>query len=116
MALKRASKRAPAPKPRPAGRSGAGADIVSVLEESRIFEPPAPFAAEAHVSSLKQHRAMTRRANADPEAYWAALADSELQWIKPYKKVLEWKPPFARCSAPGLIMVKSVTNVPIIDL
>ena len=52
-------------------------------------------AAQAHVKSLAEYEALYRRAEEDPEAFWAECA-SELHWFKPFDKVLEWKFPFAK--------------------
>jgi acetyl-CoA synthetase len=71
------------------------ADIESLLKEKRVFEPAADFSKQAHVSSKKQWEQLIRRAEKDPEAFWAEIA-GELEWFKPWKKVLEWKPPFAK--------------------
>jgi acetyl-CoA synthetase len=71
------------------------AHIESLLKEKRVFEPPAEFSRQAHVSSKKQWEQLAKRAEKDPEAFWAEVA-GELEWFKPWKKTLEWKPPFAK--------------------
>ncbi len=38
---------------------------------------------------------MYRRADADPEGYWAGWAE-ELHWFRKWDRVLEWDPPYAR--------------------
>jgi acetyl-CoA synthetase len=73
----------------------AQADIESLLKEKRVFEPPAEFARQAHLATKKQWDQVARRAEKDPEAFWAEAA-GELEWFKPWKKVLEWKPPFSK--------------------
>ena len=67
------------------------AEIDALLQEDRLFEPPAEFAATAHVKDP----AVYEEAERDPEAFWARFA-SELEWIKPWTKVLDWKPPHAK--------------------
>ena len=69
-------------------------NIESLLQESRLFEPPADFAARARVSGRAAYDEMRRKASEDPEAYWAAAA-KELHWFQPWKTVLEWNAPFA---------------------
>jgi acetyl-CoA synthetase len=64
--------------------------LEALLQEKRQFAPPKDFAKKAHVSSA----AVYRKAERDPERFWAAFA-KELQWERPWKKVLEWKPPKA---------------------
>ena len=70
-------------------------NIESQLQESRLFEPPTAFAAAAHVKSREEYEAMRLAASADPEAYWAGVAE-QLHWYKPWQTVLDWQPPFAR--------------------
>jgi len=70
-------------------------NIESLLQESRVFEPPAEFAAAARVKSRQDYDRLRSEAAADPEAYWAAVA-GELDWFRPWTTVLDWKPPFAR--------------------
>jgi acetyl-CoA synthetase len=69
--------------------------ITSVLQETRVFPPPADFARTAHVSSLEQYEALWNRAKDHPEEFWAEQAQ-DLSWFKPWDKVLEWNPPFAK--------------------
>jgi acetyl-CoA synthetase len=69
--------------------------IDSVLTEVRKFEPPAEFSSKAWVKSLAEHQALCKRADDDPEAFWAECARN-LDWFKPFDKVLEWKFPFAK--------------------
>ena len=70
-------------------------DIESILKERRKFEPPAEFSQAAHVKSVAEYEALYRRAEQDPEGFWAECA-RELAWFKPFGKVLEWKFPFAK--------------------
>ncbi len=44
---------------------------------------------------MDEYQALCRRAEADPEAYWAEHAKA-LRWSKPWKQTLEWKAPFAK--------------------
>ena len=70
-------------------------DIESVLQENRVFDPPAEFSAGAHVKSAEDLEEIRRRADEDPEGFWAGIAQ-ELHWFKPWDTVLDWKPPFAK--------------------
>ena len=70
-------------------------NIESLLQESRLFEPPAEFAAAAHVKSRAEYDEIRARASADPEAFWAEVA-SGLHWFRPWDRVLDWDPPFAK--------------------
>ena len=66
--------------------------IESVLVESRVFPPPAGFAAQARIGGMAAFEALTARAAAEPERFWAEIA-SELTWAEPWKRVLDWDLP-----------------------
>ncbi|MGH7916861.1 MAG: acetate--CoA ligase [Candidatus Binataceae bacterium] len=70
-------------------------DIESILREDRKFAPSAEFSRQAAVGSLAAYAALCRRAEQDPEAFWAECA-GQLSWYKPFDKVLEWRFPFAQ--------------------
>ena len=69
--------------------------IESLLKEDRLFEPPADFAAAAHIKSREDYDEIRRRALEDPEAFWDGIA-GELTWFKGWDRVLEWEEPFAK--------------------
>jgi acetyl-CoA synthetase len=71
------------------------ADIESVLKEERTFPPPAGFSARARVGSWESFEALSARAEADPEGYWAEVA-KELHWFSPWHKTLDWQAPWAK--------------------
>jgi len=79
--------------------------IESVLREDRKFEPPAQFAAKAHVKSFAEYEKLYADAARDPEAFWAGIAGTELDWFTRWTKVLDWQPPFARWFVGGKINV-----------
>jgi acetyl-CoA synthetase len=68
----------------------------TLLHEDRRFPPPADFARDAHVSGDEAYR----RAEADPEGYWADWAE-RLHWFRRWDRVLEWDPPYAKWFAGG---------------
>ncbi len=70
-------------------------NIESHLKESRLFHPPADFAAKAHIPSLERYELLQREALADPESFWARAA-SEFSWFKKWDRVLEWNLPYAK--------------------
>lgn len=81
----------------------AGSDVKAIealLEEKRVFEPPAEFARRALVNSPEVYE----RAKADPEGFWGSLAD-ELTWFRKWDTVLEWEPPFAKWFVGGQLNV-----------
>ncbi len=71
------------------------AEIVSVLTENRSFPPSEEFARAARVGDLAAYEALYKRADEDPEGYWAEVAN-ELHWHTPWSKVLDWKIPDAK--------------------
>jgi acetyl-CoA synthetase len=70
-------------------------DIESILREGRKFAPSPDFSRAAHIKSLAECDALCRRAEQDPEGFWAECA-RELSWFKPFDRVLEWNFPFAK--------------------
>ena len=77
-------------------------EIESLQGEVPSFPPSSEFAAQAAIKSREEYDALCKRAEADPEAYWAEQA-SKLDWFKPWDKVLEWNPPFAKWFVGGQI-------------
>jgi len=73
------------------------ATIESVLQEQRLFPPPADLAARAAIGSMDAYRALCERAEVDPDGFWGEQARSQLHWFEPFHTVLDWShPPFAR--------------------
>jgi acetyl-CoA synthetase len=68
----------------------------TVMHESRLFPPPAEFSARARIKSLDEYQKLWDEAAADPPAFWAKLAKTELHWFEPFTQALEWNEPFAR--------------------
>jgi acetyl-CoA synthetase len=62
--------------------------IEGLLVESRRYPPSPEFAASANVNDP----GIYQRANDDPEAFWAAVAE-ELDWDQKWDSVLQWDPP-----------------------
>ncbi len=79
-------------------QTNTGSGIESVLQEQRVFHPPA--AAKLgfphwHISSLDEYKALHKRSIEDPDGFWAAQART-LHWFKQWDRVLEWRPPDAK--------------------
>jgi acetyl-CoA synthetase len=86
--------------------------IESILDEQRLFTPPAEFAQDAYIKSQTEYQALYDRAQADPEGFWAELAQSELHWFKPWDKVLDWQnPPFAKWFSGGKINIPITVSI-----
>ena len=69
--------------------------VQTVMHETRLFPPPAEFAAKARIGSLEAYEKLWNEAAGDIETFWGSMAD-ELHWFRPYERVLEWKEPVAR--------------------
>jgi acetyl-CoA synthetase len=74
--------------------------IESILNEQRLFHPPAEFAQQARVSGMAAYEDLYQKAAADPATFWAELAEQELHWFKKWDTVLDWQPPL-RQVVPG---------------
>jgi acetyl-CoA synthetase len=81
-----------------------GVNIDSVLQENRVFQPPAEFSAKAHIKSLEEYERIYAAAAADPEAFWANIA-KELHWFEPWTKTLDWNAPWAKWFVGGKINI-----------
>jgi acetyl-CoA synthetase len=79
--------------------------IESTLHEERLFSPSPEFSQAAQIKSLAEYEALYARAQANPEQFWAELAESELHWFKKWDKVLDWQPPFAKWFTGGKINI-----------
>ena len=80
-------------------------DITSILHEDRTFKPGKAFSEKAHIKSMAEYEEIYARAEKDPEAFWADLAEKELVWFKKWDKVLDWQPPFAKWFVGGEINI-----------
>ena len=69
--------------------------VESRLKESRLFDPPADLAANAHVKSLAEYEALHKASIEEPETFWANQAE-QCAWFKKWDKVLEWQCPDAK--------------------
>ncbi|HEX5875648.1 MAG TPA: acetate--CoA ligase [Pyrinomonadaceae bacterium] len=79
-------------------------NIESVLHEERVFPPPESFSKQAHIKSLEELEKLREEAAADPEAFWARMAE-ELHWFKKWDTVLKWDPPHAEWFGGGKINI-----------
>ena len=75
--------------------------IDALLQEERSFPPPADFAAKANMADPDIYA----KAAADPEAFWAGLAEG-LDWFQKWDTVLDWSgAPFAKWFIGGKLNV-----------
>jgi acetyl-CoA synthetase len=63
--------------------------IESVLQETRVFQPPAELQKTANVAGMAAYEAMVAEASKDFEGFWAKHARNELLWSKPFTKTLD---------------------------
>ncbi|MGC1394299.1 MAG: acetate--CoA ligase [Coleofasciculaceae cyanobacterium] len=70
--------------------------IESILQEKRLFPPASEFSQNAQIKSLEEYQQLYEKAKADPQKFWAQLAETELHWFKKWDTVLDWQPPFAK--------------------
>ncbi len=66
----------------------ASKNIVSVLQEERVFPPPAQFSARARLQPADLE-ALRRHAQTDYTGFWAQLAREHLVWHKPFTVSLD---------------------------
>ncbi len=79
--------------------------IDSVLQESRVFEPPSDFSERcggAWIDSMETYRELHKQSIENGDDFWAAVAN-ELDWFQPWESVLEWDCPDARWFVGGKI-------------
>ncbi len=81
------------------------ATIESILNENRTFDPPPAFSQQAHIKSLEEYEHLYQQAAADPQKFWADLAQKELHWFEKWHTVLDWQPPLARWFDGGKINI-----------
>ncbi|HBB34824.1 MAG TPA: acetate--CoA ligase [Cyanobacteria bacterium UBA8803] len=79
--------------------------IESILQEERLFQPPDTFSRTAHIKSMEEYQRLYNQAQADPEQFWAQLAEQELHWFQKWDKVLDWQPPFAQWFVGGKLNI-----------
>src|SRR5258707_4966257 len=63
--------------------------IESVLQETRVFPPPADLVKAANISGMAAYQALYQESERDFEGFWARQAREELKWTKPFTKTLD---------------------------
>ncbi len=76
--------------------------ITSVLQESRVFPPPAEFSAQANIKSEDEYNRMWNRAKDDPAGFWGEMA-ANLTWFRKWDKVLDGAMPNTKWFVGGKI-------------
>ena len=66
-----------------------------LMQENRIFNPPADFVKNAAISGMDAYKKLCAEAEKDYEGFWGRLAKENLHWKQVFTKVLdESKAPF----------------------
>jgi acetyl-CoA synthetase len=79
--------------------------IESILQEKRLFHPSTEFSDNAAIKSIEDYQRLYDKAKANPQAFWAELAETELHWFQKWETVLDWQPPFAQWFGGGKINI-----------
>ena len=80
--------------------------IESVMQETRVFQPPKAFAEKARLGSMTAYQAMCKDAEENDAEYWAKHARQEISWKKPFTRALdESNAPFYKWFDDGLLNV-----------
>jgi len=62
--------------------------ITSMMEETRVFNPPRELVEKAYLKSIDEYKAQWKRSVEDPEGFWGEKAEEMLDWYKKWDKVL----------------------------
>ena len=82
------------------------AEIETIKQETRIFNPPAGFAKDAAISGMDAYNALCAEAAGDYDGFWSRLARETLSWHKPFTRALdESQAPFYKWFEDGLLNV-----------
>jgi acetyl-CoA synthetase len=78
--------------------------ITSMLQENRVFPPPAELSKKAYIKDMKEYKKLWERSVKDPEGFWADMA-ANIDWYSKWKRVYEWKSPNVKWYAGGKLNV-----------
>lgn len=70
--------------------------IDHVLNEERLFHPPADFTKNAVVSTVEQYNELYDAAKDKPDEFWRDQANQHLHWFEPFGDVCQWEAPHAK--------------------
>jgi acetyl-CoA synthetase len=62
--------------------------ITSMMEETRVFNPPKELVEKAYLKSIDEYKAQWKRSVEDSEGFWGEKAEEMLDWYKKWDKVL----------------------------
>ncbi len=82
------------------------AQIETVMQESRVFQPPEAFVRQACIAGMAQYEALCAEADKDHAGFWARQAREQVLWHKPFTRSLdESKAPFYKWFEDGELNV-----------
>ena len=61
----------------------------SLMQENRVFNPPADFVKGAAVPGMEAYKKLCAEAERDYDGFWGRLAKENMYWKKPFTKVLD---------------------------
>jgi acetyl-CoA synthetase len=64
-------------------------EIVSMMEETRVFPPPEEIKKKAYIKTMDEYKALYKKSYDDPDGFWGEQA-KELDWYKKWDKVSQW--------------------------
>lgn len=64
--------------------------IESMMQEKRLFQPPAEHREKAHVKSMEEYEALYKKSMDDPEGFWAERTKELISWYKEPTNILEY--------------------------
>lgn len=65
-------------------------NIDVLMDEKRTFAPQKKFSEKAHIGSMEEYEKLYKKSIADPEGFWADMAERHISWYKKWDKTLEW--------------------------
>jgi acetyl-CoA synthetase len=63
--------------------------IETVMQETRVFQPPEAFMQKATIAGMDQYNALCAEAERDYAGFWARLAREQVLWHKPFTRSLD---------------------------
>jgi acetyl-CoA synthetase len=78
--------------------------IITVLNETRAFPPPAAFSAKANVNDIDSYEKIWQDSQKNPEQFWEQEASS-IHWFEKWHTTHQWEEPFSKWFLGGKLNV-----------
>ncbi len=62
------------------------------MSDPVVYPPSEAFVRDAQVQGMDGYLDLYRRAEENPEEFWADVASREIHWFEKWSKVLDWQP------------------------